>query len=213
MPLPQVAVVTAPQTAVVIPIEYRISNLEKEMPPPLATASPSKSSAMDFANTVKPDSTQGHYTKLKRKFETRELPPSVQDLETYWRSLLSMYDYHRHMTLTTQDHGMMKSLRKEIEGAGVKIHTYIEYCIANWKRLQSRILYENGKTKMGETPQFKMVFFNRHDILDIMRLNGGAKKAEKATRTYTKAEDLPAMPAARKAQLTTMIEKLGSVTI
>lgn len=204
---------TCGQSVQTITLRKKTTDLEKEMPPPLAPASPSKPSAIDFAITAKPDSSQSHYTKLKRKFETKETPPSVQDLETYWRSILSMYDYHRHMTLTVQDHGMMKSLRKEIEGAGVKIHVFLEYCIANWKRLQAKITWENGKTKMGDSPQFKAIFFNRHDILEILRQNGGAKKEEKKTRTFTRVEDLPAMHPARREQMADMIQKLGSVTI
>jgi hypothetical protein len=202
---------TCGQKVQTITLRKNTTDPEKTQPPPSA---PTATSAMDFAITVKKDATADHHNKLVRKFERIESIPTVPDLQAYWKTLLTMYDYHQNLTFGKQELGNMRTLIKEVTGAGVKAHNFLEYCVQNWRTLRAKITWENKeKSRLGETPSFRTIFFCRHDILEVMRQNGGAKKEEKKTHTYTRAEDLPAMHPARREQMADMIRKLGSVTI
>jgi len=204
---------TCGQSVQTITLRKNTTDPEKTQAPPSAPPATSITSA-DLAIVVKKDTTIAQKKKLERKFDTRETPPSVPDLEVYWRTLMTMYDYRQNLTFGKQELGNLRTLRKEVEGTGVQIQHFLEYCIANWKILRAKITWENKeKSKLGEAPSFRTIFFCRHDILEIMQQNGGAKREEKKTRTYTRPEDLPAMLPARYDQLADLIRKVGSVTI
>jgi hypothetical protein len=144
---------------------------------------------------------------------------------TFWRDLLTTYSYSsKTLSFSGKERGMLKTLHTLLkESAGgdspVTVFAFLEYAVAHWGFLRPRVTWENSqKSKLGVTPAFVEVFFNKEDILRIMGESpspefGGSERAFTGrVEVFTKVSDVPKDHPQRDLVLF-MIEKYGKAEL